>query len=182
MVGANTPAGAAGGIGNARAFNARSGEKLWEFNSVPQPGEPGHDTWEGDSWIGRLGANAWPFYFTVDAQRDLLYIPLASPIPFGYGGDRGGSNLYANSLVAVNIHSGEYAWHFQTIHHDLWDHDPPAPPALFDIAGDDGTVPALAVTSKSGYLYLLNRETGEPLYPVEERLVGGEIRIVPVPE
>ena len=169
VVGANTPQGAAGGIGNARAFDARTGAKVWEFSSVPEPGNFGHDTWEGDSWIGRLGANAWPFYFTMDEQRDLLYIPLASPIPFGYGGDRGGSNLFSNSLVAVNIHSGEYAWHFQTIHHDLWDHDPPAPPALFDIQTVQGIVPALAVTTKSGYLYILNRENGEPVYGVEER-------------
>lgn len=169
VVGANTPRGAAGGIGNARAFDARSGEKVWEFNSVPQPGELGHDTWEGDSWIGRLGANAWPFYFTVDEQRGLLYIPLASPIPFAYGGDRAGTNLFANTLVAVDIRNGEYAWHFQTIHHDLWDHDPPAPPALFDIDQNGVSVPALGVTTKSGYLYILNRETGEPIYEIEER-------------
>ena len=172
VVGANTPRGAIGGIGNARAFDAISGEKVWEFSSVPQPGSIGHDTWEGDSWVGRLGANAWPFYFTVDAERDLLYIPLASPIPFGYGGDRGGSNLFANSIVAVDIHSGEYVWHFQTIHHDLWDHDPPAPPALFNTTIDGETAPALGVTTKSGYLYLLNRETGEPLFGVEERPVA----------
>ncbi len=169
VVGANTPAGAAGGIGNARAFDAISGNKIWEFSSVPQPGSLGHDTWEGDSWVDRLGANAWPFYFTVDEERDLLFIPLASPIPFGYGGDRGGSNLFANSIVAVNIYNGEYVWHFQTIHHDLWDHDPPAPPALFDIAQNAAPIPALGVTTKSGYLYILNRETGEPIFGVEER-------------
>ncbi len=168
VVGANTPRGAIGGIGNARAFSAVDGASLWEFSSVPQPGTPGHETWAGDSWIGRLGANAWPFYFTIDTERDHLYIPLASPIPFGYGGDRAGANLYANSLVAVDIHSGEYAWHFQTIHHDLWDHDPPAAPTLFDADYEGETVPAIAVTTKSGYLYVLNRETGEPIYGVEE--------------
>lgn len=169
IVGANTPRGASGGIGNARAFDARSGDKIWEFSSVPQPGSLGHDSWAGDSWMGRLGANAWPFYFTVDAQRGLLYLPLASPIPFAYGGDRGGANLFANALVAVDIRSGEYKWHFQTIHHDLWDHDPPAPPALFNIVSDGSTVPALGVTTKSGYLYILNRVTGEPIFGVEER-------------
>ncbi len=179
VVGANTPRGAIGGIGNARAFSALNGSKLWEFSSVPQPGEPGHDTWEGDSWVGRLGANAWPFYFTVDEERDQLYIPLASPIPFGYGGDRAGANLYANSIVAVNIHSGEYNWHFQTIHHDLWDHDPPAPPTLFDVNYNNETIPALGVTTKSGYLFVLNRETGEPVYgvietPVAQSEVPGE--------
>ncbi|MBT6482777.1 MAG: PQQ-binding-like beta-propeller repeat protein [Gammaproteobacteria bacterium] len=168
VVGANTPRGAAGGIGNARAFDARNGEKVWEFESVPQPGSLGHDTWEGDGWQGRLGANAWPFYFTVDEQRGLIYLPLASPIPFGYGGDRAGNNLFSNSLVAVDIRSGEYRWHFQTIHHDLWDHDPPAPPALFDIDKDGVSIPALGLTTKSGYLYLLNRETGEPIFDIEE--------------
>ena len=171
IVGANTPRGADGGIGNARAFDARSGEKVWEFESVPSPGNLGHDTWEGDSWRGRLGANAWPFYFTVDEQRGLIYLPLASPIPFGYGGDRAGNNLFSNSLVAVDIRSGEYRWHFQTIHHDLWDHDPPAPPALFDIEKDGELIPALGVTTKSGYLYLLNRETGGAIFGIEERAV-----------
>ena len=98
----------------------------------------------------------------MDEQRGHLYLPLASPIPFAYGGDRGGANLFANSLVAVDIRSGEYVWHFQTIHHDLWGADPPAPPVLFDISRDGGTAPALGVTTKSGYLYILDRETGEP--------------------
>jgi quinoprotein glucose dehydrogenase len=171
VVGANTPRGSSGGVGNARAYDARTGAKLWEFSSVPQPGSVGHDTWEGDSWQGRLGANAWPFYWTMDEQRGHVYLPLASPIPFAYGGDRGGANLFANSLVAVDIRSGEYVWHFQTIHHDLWDHDPPAPPVLFPITRAGGTADALGVTTKSGYLYILDRETGEPIFGVEERAV-----------
>lgn len=171
VVGANTPPGTIGGIGNARAWDARSGAKLWEFDSVAQPGDVGHDTWEGESWRGRLGANAWPFYFTADAGRGLIYLPLASPIPGAYGGDRPGANLYGNSVVAVEAQTGEYVWHFQTIHHDLWDADPPAPPALFDIPHADGAIPALGVTTKSGYLYLLHRGTGEPIHGVEERAV-----------
>jgi len=172
VVGANTPPGAEGGIGNPRAYSAISGDKLWEFDSVPQPGVAGNETWGGDSWQNRLGANAWPFYFTVDAERDLLYLPLASPIPFAYGGDRPGDNLYANSIVAVDLDTGTYVWHFQTIHHDIWDHDPPAPPTLFDIPEDGNITPALAVTTKSGYLFILNRETGEPLVNVDERAVA----------
>jgi len=172
VVGANTPPGAIGGIGNARAYDARTGAKLWEFSSVPQPGAVGHDTWDGDSWKGRLGVNAWPFYFTFDDQRGLLFLPLASPIPGPYGGDRKGANLFGNSVVAVDIQTGAYKWHFQTIHHDLWDHDPPAPPSLFDIVRNGQPLPALGVTTKSGYLYILNRETGQPIYGVEERAVA----------
>ena len=171
IVGANTPPGTIGGIGNARAFQARTGAKLWEFNSVAQPGSVGHESWDGDSWKGRLGVNAWPFYFTIDEQRGLLYLPLASPIPGAFGGDRKGANLFGNSVVAVNIQTGAYKWHFQTIHHDLWDHDPPAPPGLFDIVQNGRTIPALGVTTKSGYLYILNRETGRPIFGVEERAV-----------
>ena len=173
VVGANTPRGAIGGIGNARAFDARTGAKIWEFDSVPQPGTVGHDTWQGDSWQGRLGVNAWPFYFTLDEQRGLLYLPLASPIPGAFGGDRQGANLFGNSVVAVDVETGEYRWHFQTIHHDLWDADPPAPPVLFEISsGQAAPIPALGVTTKSGYLYILNRETGEPIFGVEEREVA----------
>ena len=171
VVGANTPPGTRGGIGNPRAFSAISGRKIWEFNSVALPGEPGHDSWQYRSWENRFGANAWPFYFTVDTGTDLLYLPLASPLPFAFGGDRAGDNLFANSIVAVDIHSGEYRWHFQTIHHDLWDHDPPAPPTLFDIKLESETLPALAVTTKSGYLFFLNRLTGEAIFGVEERAV-----------
>ena len=171
VVGANTPQGTVGGIGNPRVFDARTGAKLWEFSSVPQPGTVGHDTWEGDSWKGRLGVNAWPFYFTFDEQRGLLYLPLASPIGGFYGGDRKGANLFGNSVVAVDIQTGAYKWHFQTIHHDIWDHDPPAPPGLFDVVRNGRTIPALALTTKSGYMYILNRETGRPIFGVEEHPV-----------
>ncbi len=171
IVGANTPPGTAGGIGNPRAFDARTGARLWEFSAVAQPGTKGNETWEGESWKGRLGANAWPFYFTVDVARGLLYLPLASPIPGNYGGDRKGANLFGNSVVAVNLQTGAYKWHFQTIHHDLWDADPPAPPSLFDVVRNGRATPALAVTTKSGYMYVLNRETGQPIFGVEERAV-----------
>jgi quinoprotein glucose dehydrogenase len=172
VVGANSPPGAIGGVGNPRAFDARTGAKLWEFSAVPQPGATGHDTWDGDSWKGRLGVNAWPFYFTLDEQRGLVYVPLASPVPGSYGGDRKGANLFGNSIVALDIRTGAYKWHFQTIHHDVWDADPPAPPGLFDIVRNGRAVPALALTTKSGYMYILNRETGQPIFGVEERTVA----------
>jgi len=172
VVGANTPPGPVGAPGNARAFDVRTGAKLWEFSSVAQPGQPGHDSWEGDSWKNRSGVNAWPFYFTLDERRGVVYLPLASPASDFYGGDRKGANLYGNSVVAVDVQTGQYKWHFQTIHHDLWDHDPPAPPALFDIVRPGKTIPALALTTKSGYMYILNRETGQPIFGVEERPVS----------
>jgi quinoprotein glucose dehydrogenase len=172
IVGANNPPGGVRVPGNARAYDARTGGKVWEFSSVAQPGSVGHDTWEGDSWQGRAGANAWPFYFTLDDERRTVYIPLASPIPGGYGGDRKGANLYGNSVVAVDVQSGAYKWHFQTIHHDLWDADPPAPPGLFDVVRNGRRVPMMALTTKSGYMYILNRETGQPVHGVEERPVA----------
>ena len=172
IVGANSPPGAIGGIGDPRAYDARTGEKIWQFSAVAQPGAVGHDTWSGDSWQNRLGVNAWPFYFTLDAQRGLLYVPLASPVPGDYGGDRRGANLYGNAVVAIDITTGKYRWHFQTIHHDIWDHDPPAPPGLFDVVRNGRTIPALALTTKSGYMYILNRETGQPIFGVEERAVA----------
>jgi len=172
VVGANTPPGAIGGVGNARAYDARTGAKLWEFSSVPPPGATGHDTWDGNSWQNRLGVNAWPFYFTFDERRGVLYLPLASPIVGPYGGDRKGANLFGNSVVAIDIQTGAYKWHFQTIHHDLWDADPPAPPSMFDVTVNGRTVAALALTTKSGYLYLLNRETGQPIFGVQERPVA----------
>jgi glucose dehydrogenase len=171
VVGANTPPPPATAPGNARAFDARTGAKLWEFNSVAGPGAVGQDTWEGDSWKGRSGLNAWPFYFTLDAERGVVYLPLASPSFGNYGGDRKGANLFGNSVVAVDVQTGAYKWHFQTLHHDLWDADPPAPPGLLEIVQNGRTIPVAALTTKSGYLYLLNRETGRPIFGVEERAV-----------
>jgi len=172
MIGANTAEMPRGPSGNSRAYDARTGAKLWEFNSVPQPGEVGHETWLDDGWKERSGTNMWIWYTTADADTDMLYMTLGSPSPNYYGGDRPGSNLFGNSLVAVNALTGEYQWHFQTIHHDLWDWDLPAPPVLVDVQKDGKRIPALALTGKPGLMYILNRETGEPIHGVEERAVA----------
>ncbi len=157
--------------GDTRAFDARTGKKLWEFHNVPRPGEPGHDTWSNDGWKSRSGVNIWGWYMTVDEQRGILYMPIAGPAANYWGGDRPGSNLYANSMVAVDAETGKYKWHFQTVHHDLWDSDMPSPPTLVDIRQNGRTIPALASVGKTGYMFILDRVTGKPVFGVEERPV-----------
>ena len=156
-----------GPAGNPRAFDVRTGEKLWEFRTVPRPGEPFNETW-GDGWEGRGGTNMWAFAAPVDAELGLAYLPIAGPAANYYGGDRPGNNVFANSIVAVDARTGEYRWHFQTVHHDLWDTDMPSAGALFPFQQSGMTVPALAHVGKSAYFYVLDRATGEPLHEVRE--------------
>ena len=166
IVGSNGPP------GGVRAFDARTGAPVWVFDAVPQSDEPGRETWGGRS-AERASVLGWTFSFTVDVDRAVLYVSLAGPAPDdGFGGDRPGDNLYANSVVALDARSGERRWHFQTVHHDVWDYDLPAAPALLDVAIGGATVPVLAQPSKNGYLYVLNRATGEPVFGVEERPVA----------
>ncbi|AKH42191.1 quinoprotein glucose dehydrogenase [Altererythrobacter atlanticus] len=172
VIGANTAEMPYGESGNSRAFDARTGEKLWEFNTVPQPGEVGHETWLNEGWKGRSGTNMWIWYTTADPETDTIYMTIGSPSPNYYGGDRPGNNLFGNSIVAVDAQTGKYKWHFQTIHHDLWDWDLPAPPVLFDVVVDGKTIPALAETGKPGLMYILNRETGEPIHGVNEHFAA----------
>lgn len=157
--------------GDTKVYDARTGAELWRFKTIAQPGDPNHSTWLDDGWKTRSGVNPWGWYFTVDEQRDLLFMTFGSPAGNYYGGDRPGANLYANSIVAVNATSGKYVWHFQLVHHDLWDTDLPAAPSLFDVKKDGKTIPALAVISKNALMFILNRETGEPIHGVEERPV-----------
>ena len=157
--------------GDTRAYDARDGKKLWEFHTVPRPGETGHETWLDDGWKHRSGVNIWGWYMTADEPRGILYMPVAGPAANYWGGDRPGNNLFANSIVAVDANTGKYKWHFQTVHHDLWDSDMPSPPTLVDIRQNGRTVPALASIGKTGYMFILNRETGKPIFGVEERQV-----------
>lgn len=171
MVGANVGTAAVGPPGDSRAYDARTGAKLWDFHSVPQAGETGHNTWDGDSWKGRSGVNAWTFYLSVDEQRGLVYMPFASPTADFYGADRKGANLFGNSIVAVDASTGKYNWHFQTIHHDLWDADPPAAPGLIDVVQNGKKIPALVEVTKSGWMYILDRTNGNPVFGVKETTV-----------
>ena len=171
VVGANTGELPGGPAGNTRAFDARTGEKLWEFQSVPAPGQPGNETWLNDGWRDRTGTNVWGWHMTVDEERELVYMTFGSAAANYYGGDRPGANLFSNSVVALNVRSGEYVWHFQTVHHDLWDYDFPAAPTLVDVTVDGLEIPALAAIGKTGWMFILNRVTGDPLFGVEERPV-----------
>jgi quinoprotein glucose dehydrogenase len=157
--------------GDTRAFDARTGAKLWEFHTVPRPGEKGHETWLDDGWKGRSGVNNWGWYQTVDEARDILYMAIGGPAANYWGGDRPGGNLFANSIVAVDVTTGKYKWHFQTVHHDLWDSDMPSPPVLVDIKQNGKTIPALASVGKTGWMFIVDRTSGKPIFGVEERTV-----------
>lgn len=156
--------------GDVRAFDVRTGELVWQFHTVPAPGEPGHETWEGDSWRNRTGANVWSI-MSVDEERGIVFLPIGSASYDFYGGDRKGQNLYANSLVALNARTGKPMWHYQMVHHDLWDYDLPAQPTLVTIRKSARDIPAVAQVTKMGFIFVLDRLTGRPLFPVEERPV-----------
>jgi quinoprotein glucose dehydrogenase len=157
--------------GDTRAFDVRTGARLWDFHTVPLPGERGHETWLDNGWRNRSGVNVWAWYMTLDEERGVLYMPVAGPAANYYGGDRPGGGLYGNSIVAVDAATGKYRWHFQTVHHDLWDSDLPNPPVLVNIVRDGKRVPALASVGKTGWMFILNRDNGKPVFGVEERPV-----------
>ena len=171
MLGLNNGESTDGPNGDTRVYDVRNGSKLWDFKSIAQPGDPGHNTWLDDGWKKRAGVNVWGWYLTVDEARDLIYMPFGSAAGNYWGGDRPGANLYANSIVALDANTGKMKWYFQVVHHDLWDTDLPAAPSLFDVTRNGRKIPAMAVVSKNALMFILNRETGKPIYPVEERPV-----------
>jgi quinoprotein glucose dehydrogenase len=157
-----------GPSGDIRGFDAATGKASWRFHTVPRPGEFGHDTWEGESWKDRGGVNAWSA-MSVDGENNLVFVPLTSASNDFYGGDRKGANLFSDSLVALDCKTGERKWHFQTVHHDLWDYDLPAQPVLATVKREGNEVPAVAQVTKQGFVFVLDRLTGEPLFEVKER-------------
>jgi quinoprotein glucose dehydrogenase len=161
-----------GDIGDVHAYDARTGKKIWDFHTIPRPGEVGNETWGGDSWRDRTGNNVWSLTLTVDEQRGIVYLPVSAPGMNYYGGDRPGNNLFGNSTVAVDARTGKLKWYFQNIHHELWDYNLPPAPGLIDIKKDGRTIPALAQVGKSGFMFILNRENGQPVHGVEERPVA----------
>lgn len=163
----NPPLGPAGDV---RAWDMRTGKLVWTFHSVPRAGEKFNDTWVGESWKNRSGVNVWTF-LTIDRKRGIVYIPLGAPSVDQYGGDRPGDNLFGSSLVAADANTGKYLWHFQAVHHDIWDADMTGAPALIDVKQGGKTIPAVVAVNKSGLVFLLDRVTGKPIYGVEERPV-----------
>jgi glucose dehydrogenase len=153
--------------GFVRAFDVRTGKQLWQFNTIPRPGEFGNDTWENESWAINGNTGVWT-QITVDEEAGLVYLPVESPTSDFYGGHRPGNNLFGESLVCVDLKTGQRKWHFQFVHHPIWDHDMSSAAMLTDVNKDGKIIKAVAVPSKQGYVYAFNRITGEPLWPIVE--------------
>lgn len=153
--------------GHIRAFDVESGEQKWIFHTIPQPGEPGYNTWPKEYYLAGGGANAWGG-LSLDKERGIVFAPLGSPTHDFYGGDRAGVGLYGNSLLALDAVTGAYKWHFQTTHHDLWDYDLPTPPNLVTVKHNGKEIDAVAQITKSGFVFLFDRENGEPLFEIKE--------------
>jgi quinoprotein glucose dehydrogenase len=156
--------------GDVRGFDVRTGEELWEFHTVPQAGEFGNDTWENDSWESAGSTNAWGT-LTADPELGYVYLPISTPTNDYYGGHRLGDNLFAESIVCLDAKTGERVWHFQFVHHGLWDYDAAAAPLLVDLVVDGRPIKAVAMVTKQAYTYVFDRVTGEPVWPIEERPV-----------
>jgi quinoprotein glucose dehydrogenase len=154
--------------GDIRAYDARTGALRWSFHTIPRPGEPGHDTWSTDSWKTVGGANNWAG-MALDEARGIVYAPTGSAAPDFHGGRRVGDNLYANSLVALDAGTGALRWHYQVVRHDIWDRDLPSPPTLATIRQGGTLVEAIVQATKHGVLFVFDRATGSPLFPIEDR-------------
>jgi|TARA_Y100000310_G_C20692299_1_gene823147 quinoprotein glucose dehydrogenase len=156
--------------GHIRGFDVNTGEQKWIFHSIPQPGEKGHETWENDSWKVTGSTNVWTL-MSSDPELGYVYLPFGAPSNDWYGGQRLGDNLFGNTIVCLDATDGSLVWYFQTVHHDLWDYDLPAAPTLVDITVDGKEIKALAQISKQAFVYVLDRVTGKPVWPIEERPV-----------
>jgi quinoprotein glucose dehydrogenase len=154
--------------GDIRAFDVRTGSLRWSFHTIPHPGEFGYSTWPADAWKTAGSANNWAG-MALDEQRGIVYVPTGSAVFDFYGADRVGDNLFADTLLALDAKTGKRLWHFQGVHHDIWDRDFPSPPALVTVRHNGDCVDAVAQTTKQGYLYLFDRTNGKPLFPIEEQ-------------
>ncbi len=163
------------GKGQVRAFDVRTGKQLWSFNTIPRPGEFGNDTWLNNSWATNGNAGVWT-QITVDEELGLVYLPVESPTSDFYGGHRPGNNLFGESLVCVDLKTGQRKWHFQIVHHPIWDYDLSSAPILADINVNGRAIKAVALPSKEAFLYVFDRVSGQPVWPIDERPVPkGEV-------
>jgi quinoprotein glucose dehydrogenase len=156
--------------GHIRGFDVRTGKRLWIFHTIPSPGEFGNDTWLKDSWSYTGNAGAWA-QISIDPELGIAYLPIESATGDYFGADRPGNNLFAESLVAVDLQTGKRKWHYQLVHHGIWDHDLPCAPMLVDIRRDGKNIKAVALPTKQAFMYVFDRVTGQPLWPIEERPV-----------
>ncbi|MCC7042793.1 MAG: PQQ-binding-like beta-propeller repeat protein [Acidobacteria bacterium] len=166
--------GEAGARGQIAAYDATTGREVWKFYTIPGPGEFGHDTWEGDSWM-RGGGPLWT-HGAIDAELGMLYVPVGNPYPVTNGSTRGGNNLFTASILALDLKTGVYKWHFQEVHHDVWDYDNPTPPVLADVQYQGRLRKVLIHGGKTGFTYILDRTDGTPLIGIEERPVPQDPR------
>lgn len=174
IVGGRTAENLPASPGDIRAYDVRSGTLKWSFHTIPHPGEAGHDTWPADAWTYSGGANSWAG-MAVDVERGLVFAPTGSAASDFYGANRTGNNLFANSLLALDAETGERRWHFQIVRHDTWDRDLPSPPTLITVRRNGRRIAAVAQATKHGYLFLFDRTTGAPLFPIEYRAVPASI-------
>jgi quinoprotein glucose dehydrogenase len=170
IIGLRTPDFYGAPPGYIRAYNCKTGKLEWTFHTIPHPGEPGYETWPPEAYKYAGGVNCWAG-LSIDSKRGMVFLALGSPSYDYYGADRKGENLFGNCVLALDAATGYYKWHFQTVHHDLWDYDLPAPPNLVTIKKDGKDVDAVAQVTKHGFVFVLDRDTGMPLYPIEERKV-----------
>ncbi len=170
ITGSNTGEGYFSPPGDIRAYDIPTGKLVWTFHTIPRPGEYGYDTWPADAWKYAGGANSWG-EISIDATRGIAYVPTGSPTHDLFGGDRKGANLFGNTLLALDARTGRRLWHFQMVHHDLWDYDLTAAPKLMTVRHDGRMVDIVAQVTKTGQLFVFDRVTGIPLWPIEERPV-----------
>lgn len=168
ITGGRNPEGLPAPPGDIRAYDVRTGALRWQFHTIPHPGEPGYETWPKDAWTYEGASNNWTG-MAVDQKRGIVFAPTGSAAPDFLGIDRIGDDLYSNCELALNAETGKLIWYFQAVHHDLWDRDFPSPPTLITVKHNGKMIDALAQTTKHGVVYLFNRETGESLFPIENR-------------